>query len=540
MAGAGTPARAVEEAPVLIAGGGLVGLSAAMFLAQQGIRSIAIERLPGSSPLPRAAFFHMRTLEMFRAAGIERAVREQSERDFVPEGAVIAMDCLSGRVLAQIIPSLNEGVDAVSPCRRLFLNQPSLEPILRARARAAGASVLQGSEIMAVRQDAGGVSVQIRSAGDGGTRELRGRYLIAADGGRSTVRESLGIRLHGRGVFSHSVTIYFRADLSPWIRDHAWSIIYIKSPVLSGFFRLNRTAQAGFLAVNTVGDPALDPAAAANAAADVSEGRLIGLIRAAVGEPELPVQIEGVSRWRASADLAERMREGRIFIAGDAAHLMPPTGGFGGNTGIHDAHNLAWKLALVLKEQAHPRLLDSYESERWPVVRFTVEQAFSRYVLRTAPWLKPERPIEPLVDDFDIELGYLYGHPDRVHADPRTTFGLQGSRAPHLWLKRRDGERVSTIDLTGKPLLLAGRDGTLWMAAAAKVAEWFDGLPIDAFCVGRDLEDPEDHFAEAFGLSSRGAVLVRPDGFIAWRSAGGSEVPEAQLRQAVASVLARA
>src|SRR5579863_6275523 len=146
-----------DEAPVLIAGGGLVGLSAATFLAQHGIRSTAIERLATSSPLPRAAFFHMRTLEMFRAVGIEGSVREQSERDFVPEGAVVVVDCLAGRVLANIILSLNEGVDALSPCRRLFLNQPSLEPILRARARQAGASVVQGAEITGVRQDAEGV-----------------------------------------------------------------------------------------------------------------------------------------------------------------------------------------------------------------------------------------------------------------------------------------------------------------------------------------------------------------------------------------------
>src|SRR5882757_7708987 len=145
-----------DEAPVLIAGGGLVGLSAATFLAHQGIRSVTIERLQASSPLPRAAFFHMRTLEMFRSVGIEKRVREQSAQDFVPEGTIIAMDCLAGRKLADIIPNLNEGVEALSPCRRLFLNQPSLEPILRQRARAAGATVIQGAEVTGVQQDADG------------------------------------------------------------------------------------------------------------------------------------------------------------------------------------------------------------------------------------------------------------------------------------------------------------------------------------------------------------------------------------------------
>jgi 2-polyprenyl-6-methoxyphenol hydroxylase-like FAD-dependent oxidoreductase len=149
-----------EDAPVLIAGGGMVGLSAAMFLAAQGIRSVAIERLKASSPLPRAAFFHMRTMEMFRSVGIERSVREQSEKEFVPEGAIVAMDCVAGRVLANIIPNLNDGVDAVSPCRRLFLNQPSLEPILRERARRAGATVIQGAEITDVQQQESAISAR--------------------------------------------------------------------------------------------------------------------------------------------------------------------------------------------------------------------------------------------------------------------------------------------------------------------------------------------------------------------------------------------
>jgi putative polyketide hydroxylase len=154
----------MDEAPVLIAGGGLVGLSAAAFLPHQGTRSVTIERLRASSPLPRAAFFHMRTLEMFRSVGIESRVREQSAQDFVPEGAIIAMDCLAGRKLADIIPNLNEGVEEVSPCRRLFLNQPSLEPILRDRAREGGATIIQGAQVIDVRQDSSGVCIAVEDA----------------------------------------------------------------------------------------------------------------------------------------------------------------------------------------------------------------------------------------------------------------------------------------------------------------------------------------------------------------------------------------
>jgi 2-polyprenyl-6-methoxyphenol hydroxylase-like FAD-dependent oxidoreductase len=501
-----------DEAPVLIAGGGLVGLSAATFLAHQGIRSVTIERLQASSPLPRAAFFHMRTLEMFRSVGIEKRVREQSAQDFVPEGTIIAMDCLAGRKLADIISNLNEGVEEVSPCRRLFLNQPRLEPILRDRAREAGATIIQGAQVVDVRQDSGGVSVTVEDVDGGNTRELRGKYLIAADGGHSKVRECLGIAYEGRGAFSNSVTIYFTADLSPWIGNNAWSLIYVNNPVLRGFFRLNRSAQAGFLAINTIGDPKLDSQAAANAAADISGQRLIELVRVAVGDPTLAVRIDGHTRWRATANVAQRFQDKRIFIAGDAAHLMPPNGGFGGNTGIHDAHNLAWKLAMVIQGQASPKLLDTYATERKPVARLTVEQAFSRYVARTAPWLESSQQPEALVEDFNIELGYLYNSPLGIHADPRTTLGIPGSRAPHVWLTRA-GKRVSTIDLTGHYLLLAGAEGQLWMDAVKAAT----GLPLEAYCIGKDFDDVEGRFPQAYGISSSGASLVRPDGFVAWR-----------------------
>ena len=520
------------QAPVLIAGGGLVGLSAATFLAQQGLRSVTIERLKASSPLPRAAYFHMRTLEMFRSVGIESRVREQSEKEFVPEGSIVAMDSISGRKLADIISNLNEGVEALSPCRRLFLNQPSLEPILRDRAREAGATVIQGAEITAVRQDSSGVGVTVRDVDGGDARELYGQYLIAADGSHSTVRDLLGIGYEGRGSFSNSLTIYFTADLSPWIGEKAWSVIYINNPVLTGFFRMNRAAQAGFFAVNTLGDPRLDPQAASNAAADVSEGRLVELVRIAVGKPDLKIKIDGYSRWRATADVAQTLQQGRVFIAGDSAHLMPPNGGFGGNTGIHDAHNLAWKLALVIKGQASANLLASYQRERKPVAKFTVEQAFSRYVTRTAPWLESSQQIEPLVHDFEIELGYLYDSPMGTHADPRSTRGMPGSRAPHQWLTRRR-ERISTIDLTGNYVVLAGPEGAAWIGAAQRAANQFGQLSMNAYCVGSDLGDPEDAFSEAFGISRAGASLVRPDGFVAWRSPTLVGDPAAALREAL-------
>ena len=353
---------------------------------------------------------------------------------------------------------------------------------------------------------------------------MRGQYLLGADGAHSKVRELLDIPFDGRGVFSNSITIYFHADLAPQLLGKQLSVIYINNATLGGFFRMDKDCQSGFLAVNTVGDPKKDPKAAADAAADISEARLIEFVRAGAGVPDLPVKIDGVARWRATSDVARKFREGRAFLAGDAAHLMPPNGGFGGNTGIHDAHNLAWKLALVLKGIAGPDLLDTYEAERKPVGKFTVEQAYTRYVTRTAPYLGA-KDFEPPANDFNIELGYLYRSPaicaengeSKVHDDPRQTFGRPGSRAPHLWLER-DGKPVSTIDLTGGSfLLLAGPEGDAWCGAARSAAARA-GVALDAYRIGAELRDPGGGFAAAYGLSGSGAALIRPDGFVAWRA----------------------
>ena len=536
----------VDEVPVLLAGGGLVGLSTAMFLAQHGIASLAVEQLSGGSRLPRAAFFHMRTLELFRAAGIEDQVRSQSLKEFEPEGAIVMVESLAGRELAAIIPSLNEGVEALSPCRRLFVTQPGLEPILRARAERAGARVLEGTALVGVAQDAHGVVATVREVETGRERQLRAKYLVGADGAHSKVRELLGIEFDGRGVFSNSITIYFHAPMASLIAGKkAMSVIYVKNAELSGFFRLDRDAQSGFLVVNTVGDTSKPEAA--SPANNVSESRLLELVRAGVGVPDLPVTVDGVARWRATSDVARRFGEGRVFLAGDAAHLMPPNGGYGGNTGIHDAHNLAWKLALVLKGVAGPELLSTYDAERRPAATFTVEQAYTRYVTRSATYLGA-KDYQPLANDFDIELGYLYRSPaivseddgDRGHEDPRTSFGRPGSRAPHVWLER-DGRPISTIDLFGRTfVVIAAPDGAGWADAARSVARGISGLELEAHVVGsHGLTDREGQFAPAHGLTSSGAVLVRPDGFVAWRAASMPDDPVGVLSRVLASVLMR-
>src|SRR6185369_12030718 len=258
-----------------------------------------------------------------------------------------------------------------------------------------------------------------------------------------------GIRMAGHGAFSNSVTIYFRADMAPLLRGRNLSVIYVLNPVLRGFFRVEKPFDSGFLAVNAVGDPA-------HPITDVSTGltdeRCLELVRAALGTDDVPITIQNVMRWEAEANVAERFEDGRIFLAGDAAHAMPPNGGFGGNTGIQDAHNLAWKLAYVLNGIAGPELLKTYETERRPVALFTTEQAYARYVTRTAPYLGTEG-MQPVENDLNVELGYCYAPDGPVHMNPRESKARPGTRAPHVVLA--NGQ--STIDLFGRGyVLLAG------------------------------------------------------------------------------------
>jgi hypothetical protein len=207
---------------------------------------------------------------------------------------------------------------------------------------------------------------------------------------------------------------------------------------------------------------------------------------------------------------------------------MPPTGAFGGNTGIHDAHNLAWKLAAVLRGNADPVLLDSYDPERRPVAEASLEQALAR--LQT--WFKdPSKrlpPPVPLVDDYDVVFRHIYHAgavitegeiAGRAFANARELSGQPGSRAPHLVIER-DGRRMSTLDLFNKDfVLLTGVAGTAWCEATRALA---DRGPYNRRCyrvgAGGDLIDVENRWPAAYGVTESGAVLVRPDGFVAWRS----------------------
>ncbi len=394
-----------DDVPVLIAGGSLVGLSTALFLADHGIRSLVVERHPGTAIHPRAALVNQRSIEIYRGVGLEPAIAEASTLEFEQNGAIVSVETLAGKELEYYFRNINEGVESLSPSPRLFITQIGLEPILRDHAEVLGGHLEYGCELVSFEQDDDGVTATVRRRDTGDERSVRPRYLIAADGSHSPVRGRLGIPLLGHGSFSNSITIYFRANVKPLVGDRNLSVIYVFGPRLQGFFRFSKAGDAGFLVVNKALDE--NGELTSDLWEDTSEAKCVELAREALGAPDLAVEVENVQRWNACAEWAERFRDGRVFLAGDSAHNMPPTGGFGGNVGVQDGHNLAWKLAYVLNGAAGPELLHTYEAERRPVGELSAEQAYTRYVLRLAPELGKEN-LQPIVPEFAVELGYRY------------------------------------------------------------------------------------------------------------------------------------
>ena len=538
-----------DDPDVLIVGGSLVGLSTALFLRLHGVSCLAVERHTSTAIHPRAGHFQLRTVEILRAAGLEEAVRRKGEQQYHPNGGINNVESLAGREIASYFANLNAGVDEFSPTVRLFIDQDALEPILRARAEELGAELRYRVECASVVQDSDSVTATLRDLEAGAERAVRARYVVAADGHRSPVREQLGIAMRGHGLLSNSVTIYFRSevDLSPLLEGRDQGVNYVTNPVLRGFFRLDRTGNRGFLVVNLVGDTARPEVVAAyrdapwaNIAATIDERRALELLRAAIGVPDIPVVVEDVATWRAVADSAERYQDGRVFLAGDAAHTMPPNGGFGGNTGVQDAWNLAWKLGLVLNGVAGPGLLDTYDGERRPIGALMVEQAYTRYVTRVAPYLGTEG-MQPLVDDFSLEIGCRCNPPavvldadqaPELHEHPRESKGRPGSRAPHV-LVERDGAHGSTLDLFGRDfVLLVAPGGDAWCRATVAAASGV-GLPVECHVIG----DPD--FRDAYGITGAGAVLVRPDGVVGWRAVDATGASEATVRDVLTHLLCR-
>jgi putative polyketide hydroxylase len=533
------------DIPVLISGGGPVGLAASLLLSQHGVRSLLVERHPGTAITPKARGINARTMEVFRQCGIDTAIREAGLQEG-RLGSIVWTESLAGREIERRVPGRATAKNmAMTPVRNCLCAQDDLEPVIRRFAEAAAPGMLRfNTELTSFSQKPGVVTGVLTDRGTGAETPFTARYLIAAEGAQSRVRRALGVNMIGAEKVYDSVNILFHADLAQWVEHRPSALYFVEQEDLRGtFLTINGRDRWGFLIHG--------PKQYGWAPKDFTPEFCAALIRKAAGLPDLAVTVLGISPWEASAVVADHYRVGDVFLAGDAAHEMPPTGGFGLNTGVQDVHNLAWKIAAVLRGKADDALLDSYNAERQPCGQIITENALANALSMG----RTERqsgvlPRQQFLNEQGLIFGASYrstavisdGTPPIEVDDPVTEYvpsARPGGRAPHVRLTRGD-EVISTIDLFGPHfVLLAGRGGDAWRQAALGLSPSWP--PLKSFAIGNDedLVDPDGNWHEVYGVDPDGAVLVRPDGYVAWRSRSGGANPSEVLRAAFDGLFGR-
>jgi putative polyketide hydroxylase len=465
------PADRPNQVPVVIAGAGPAGLVTAVTLARNGIRSLLVERNPGLSPLPRATAVSTRTMELLRSWGLEDEVRAGQ----LPVAAVGAWTAETLTATEGVLMPLGhpdfEQATAASPTGLAAVPQDHLEPVLlRHLGRLGTAEVRFGTELVALDQGADGVTVALREVATGHERTVRAGYVVGADGAHSRARRLLGIAMEGPDHLNDQLTVLFEAPLAEVVGDRRYGIYFVQQAEAAGVFVPNGAGNRWLYGRGWEPErERLD---------DYTDARLTGLIRTAAGVADLPVRVVAKGAFSFAAQVAERYRDGRVFLVGDAAQRMTPRGGMGMNTAIAEGHDLGWKLAWALEGWSGAELLDTYEAE-W-------RTAGARRAARSAA-PGPEAPgADALAEDLN-------------------------GRLPHAWLASADGHRRSTLDLVGPGLtLLTGPDGDAWTAAVATLTTPFP-LAVHAL-------DPVA--AAVLGVDPDGAVLARPDARVVARWPG--------------------
>ncbi|ABS61754.1 2,4-dichlorophenol 6-monooxygenase [Parvibaculum lavamentivorans DS-1] len=556
----------MSRIPVLIAGAGPVGQLSALLLARQGIASRLIDRRPRPAEAPKAHAVNPRTLEICESVGVSAEGLRREGASANDAGWVRFVGTLTGTEFGALpYERQDDSALADTPYPLTNIPQPKFEAAL---AKAIEAEPLitftRGIACTGLVEVPDGVTAQLE-AEDGRRDTLTCDYLIAADGAGSRLRDMLGIAMEGPEVLQHNLMIHFEADLRALTDARPGVLYFLFQPGTSGVFIAYDRGRTWVLMHPH--DPATEPRDS------FDEARCGQLIEAAIGTTPPALKIRHVSPWTMSAQVAECYRKGRVFLAGDAAHRFPPTGGLGLNTGAVDTQNLAWKLAAVLKGEAGEALLDTYETERRPVAQVNCEQSltnasklfelfgalYGRDPARMqahyeAVAANPKASAElaaaveaqrPHFDSFNLQLGYRYASAATIGAPAlQAAAGVDisdyrpcweaGAHVPHRLVKTRSGERVSLLSLLAADrfAILAGPGGTSWREAAAATG-------LTALRGGWDFEDEAKGWTELTGLPKDGALLVRPDGHIACRFEGGTENAAALLGEALAQVLAR-
>jgi 2,4-dichlorophenol 6-monooxygenase len=580
------------ETDVLIIGSGPAGSATALALSSYGVKNTLVTKYRWLSDTPRAHITNQRTMEILRDFGVEQEVNALAAPQEIM-GNTVFCTSLVGEELGRIRtwgthPQRQADYTQASPCRICDMPQHLMEPILLGNAAARGTLPRFNTEYLSLEQDANGVTATVLDRAAGETYQIRAKYLVGADGGRSKVAQDIGLPMEGKMGVAGSMNIVFEADLSKYVAHRPSVLYWVLQPgsniggIGMGLVRMVRPWNEWLIVwgydINQPA-PVVDDAAA------------IAIARNLIGDQDLAVKIKSTSVWTINHMHATKYDNGRVFCMGDAVHRHPPSNGLGSNTSIQDAYNLAWKLAYVLQGKADASLLDSYNIERAPVGKQIVDRA-NQSIGETGKIfaalgfgngeLSPETMVKNIAARKDatpeaavqreelreaiafktyefnchgVELNHRYAS-DAVVGDgtPEPAFTRDkelyfqattwpGARLPHVWLGR-GGKQISTLDLAGKGkfLLLTGIGGEGWVEGGAAAAAAF-GVPLETVVIGpgRDVEDLFGDWALAREIGEAGCVLVRPDMHVAWRAPAAVSAAEAtrQVSEVFGKILGR-
>jgi 2-polyprenyl-6-methoxyphenol hydroxylase-like FAD-dependent oxidoreductase len=538
------------ETCVLVVGGGPVGLVAAMLLQAQGIDHVVVERRQDVQVAPAAHVVNARTFEILRSVGadmerIDAACRPASD------GWVRWVTSLVGDELGFVPFEGQDRIgefDAITPTPLRNLSQHRMEPILRDHVP----TLKAGVEWVAAEQRDGHVVSTVRTVESGETMQITSRYVIAADGAGSPVRRSLAIAMEGPARLQAILSIHVEADLRHLVADRPATLYWVMDPDIGGTY-LAHDIDGTWVYMHP-----WDPDS--ERLEDYTVERCIEIFRRGLGTEVAAdsIVVRTITPWTLSCQVAERYSDGRVFLAGDAAHRFPPTGGMGLNTGVVDVQNLVWKLAAVEQGWADASILDSYERERRPIAQTNADQSMANafklfdVVMALGAAGDPETTranyqavladvdgraavrvaTEGQAEHFDmigLQLGFTYSPDAGLVIDDGTPMAVPddavrdyqptthpGARLPHAWVERA-GVRVSTLDLVPPDRFVLITASPEWAAAGADVAA-NSAVPLDVVLVGRDIIDTSGEWERVAELGADGVILVRPDQHVGWRS----------------------
>jgi len=510
-----------KKIPVLICGAGPVGMTASLALSRLGIDNLVVEKHKATSFHPKARGLNVRCMELFRSLGVEQAVRHYE----LPKeaGRLMWMDKLKGKVVADA--PMDCEPSEYSPCTASMVTQDYVEKALFDQLmQETHSEMMMYHKLISVEQTDETVACVVLDRESGDEITVICDYLLAADGANSFARSALTIPMDGVPNLGDYVSALCRADIKEWMAEHPAAVT-----VFTGEKQRSRVLLAVDLDQTWIFAQRLPPDHS-----EFTDDDAIALARHIAEDGDLDVELINTSFWEMAAMNARQYRQGRVFLMGDAAHRIPPTGGMGLNTGVQDGHNLAWKLAYVLQGKCDESILDSYELERRGIAQTTIEWSSNNarrlmVMMRNIEEGNKEAFQELLsaqreqMEHPGLDLGFRYESDavaplqtsvpdfDATYYEPLLASGY---RAPHCWVMV-DGQRVSTLDLFEKQFcLLIGRkaDENAWQEAMPI----YKGCPVDVYRLGERIRGEDARFEEIYRLSDSGVVLVRPDGFVAW------------------------